>query len=149
MSISKLNSNFSVALRKNQASTGPSNIVLSYVSYFLAILRYDCNSVVNSILTKSKYLTFFFKIGSLFIIIAPPPKYNVVFECSNSWILKICATYYLGYQTDLVKNLYKCSRTFMLKKYSNVWVVILQYLLITYYITTTTNNMQKNKTKAS
>jgi len=145
-----LNSNFSVASGKNQASTGPSNIVLSYVSYFLAILRYDCNNVVNSILTKPKYLNFFSsKLAHCSSLLPLPQKYNVVFECSNSWILKICATYYLGYQTDLVKNSYKCSRTFMLKKYSNVWVVILQYLLITYYITTTTNNMQKNKTKAS
>ena len=66
----------------------------------------------------------------------PPIQCNVLnfFECSHSWILKICATYYLGYQTDLEKkNLYKCRGTFIVIK--STWMSELLYYIP---ITTTT-----------
>ena len=99
--------------------------------------------------TRSKYYNFddfFSELAHCSSIFPNPPQFNVMylifFECSHSWILKICATYYLGYQTDLVKkNLYMCRGTFIVIR--STWMSeLLYYIPITttttyYYISVT------------
>jgi len=78
-------------------------------------------------------MIFFSELAHCSSIFPIPPIQCNFFECSHSWILKICATYYLGYQTDLVKkkNLYKCRGTFIVIR--STWMSELLYYIPTYY----------------